>query len=601
MNVNEKSVSNILGGTKRYIIPPYQRPYTWEDENVEELINDINESLQSGKGEYFIGSLICINKGNDIFEVVDGQQRLTTLTLIFSQLARYLGKDSGALKEFYMREDPLDEDATPTPVIDVRKKERWIYTDILAWKREKLKKLTDSEKVFVNNEKSIRRCLAEILGNIIVSEKVSENMTPQLTDALEISREEKDAKNQKQEEQIKAAKKFAAYIRDKVNVVLIEVDGRENAFRLFNVLNSRGTPLNDADLIKSKLLELSSGDPVGSERIEDDWLKMEECAGERDLNTFLLMNQISEKEDRDRVAPKNYPYYEKMLKEQFANTPIKMTARLLKSATNYQNLMDNQELVEETSKNTQTGIETRRIIAHLHRLNYPKEWLPAFLAFLNRFGTQGIDKSDFPQFAKVFEKVYMHRLCAGLPAGQREIPCYFAVEAINTGKTFVQLLSAIQDQSENKEFMIALDNREFYDQSRPRVVNLVKCILLRLEDSRGDGSVEKIYTTKQVSVEHIMPKSRVNCYWKKKFTEEQHTEWLHRLGNLTLLLQGKNSKARDLAFGKKKAAYMDKKKAPLKITEEVCQETDWSMDALQARHDKLKQELIALWGIDGGS
>ncbi len=79
LRAKECKVQDILTENKKYIIPSYQRPYSWTVDNAEQLIDDIYESSQSEEREYFIGSMICINKGQNQYEVVDGQQRLTTL------------------------------------------------------------------------------------------------------------------------------------------------------------------------------------------------------------------------------------------------------------------------------------------------------------------------------------------------------------------------------------------------------------------------------------------------------------------------------------------------------------------------------------------
>ena len=97
MEAKECKVQDILTENKKFIIPSYQRPYSWTVDNAEQLIDDIYKSSQSEENEYFIGSMICINKGQNQYEVVDGQQRLTTL-----------GNDSNLLIVFYVQIMPDD-------------------------------------------------------------------------------------------------------------------------------------------------------------------------------------------------------------------------------------------------------------------------------------------------------------------------------------------------------------------------------------------------------------------------------------------------------------------------------------------------------------
>ena len=87
MEAKECKIKDILTTEDRkYVIPAYQRPSSWSQDHAEQLIADIYQSFQSDEKEYFIGSMICISKDKNVYEVVDGQQRITTLTLILSQL-----------------------------------------------------------------------------------------------------------------------------------------------------------------------------------------------------------------------------------------------------------------------------------------------------------------------------------------------------------------------------------------------------------------------------------------------------------------------------------------------------------------------------------
>ena len=87
MEATERTVSQILTEQIQYKIPAYQRPYSWEKGNVEQLLNDVWEAFAANDEEYFIGSLITIEREKGrLYDVVDGQQRLTTLNLIFSRL-----------------------------------------------------------------------------------------------------------------------------------------------------------------------------------------------------------------------------------------------------------------------------------------------------------------------------------------------------------------------------------------------------------------------------------------------------------------------------------------------------------------------------------
>ena len=106
MEAKESKIIDILTENKKYIIPPYQRPYSWNKEHTEDLLEDIYSSFVSDNKEYFIGTLICIDSNdNYVYEVVDGKQRLTTLSLIFAKM-----KDMISISKYEDKLEKKEED-----------------------------------------------------------------------------------------------------------------------------------------------------------------------------------------------------------------------------------------------------------------------------------------------------------------------------------------------------------------------------------------------------------------------------------------------------------------------------------------------------------
>jgi hypothetical protein len=109
MKADERNIGNVLTQQICYEIPPYQRPYSWNTENVQQLLEDVWEAYNGNDPEYFIGSLITIEKQKDLrYEVVDGQQRLTTLNLIFARLQDHVA-EAGAKAALEKRILPRNE------------------------------------------------------------------------------------------------------------------------------------------------------------------------------------------------------------------------------------------------------------------------------------------------------------------------------------------------------------------------------------------------------------------------------------------------------------------------------------------------------------
>ncbi|HFK3464704.1 TPA: DUF262 domain-containing protein [Escherichia coli] len=548
MEAKECKVQDILTENKKFIIPSYQRPYSWTVDNAEQLIDDIYKSSQSEENEYFIGSMICINKGQNQYEVVDGQQRLTTLSIIVSELKKII-PIQGIKDDLQKRVLPIDvySDETDEPRLIVRKKEYDLYKYYILQdsKDYKSEKPSDTELVFISNAETIRDYL------------------------LRLSVDE--------------LKLLAKYILQNVYIVFVQTDDFASSFRLFNVLNSRGLPLSNADLLKNALFESASTHNKKSEQIESAWSQIEDMVGVRRLDKFLTLHKLSEKKDRDRVLQKGFEAFIENLQQQFDGDAIAMSLMLVNSAKNYTKILEND--FEHPS--------IRRKIASLSNLGVD-EWIPPVMAFMNRMArTEDFNLDDFSQFITAFEKVYMHGWLKKQIKSQREMVCYSALVAINNDMPFDSVINQINQHADNSGFIAALDE-DLYE-PRPNQVNLIKAILLRLDMEQQDESVIKTYTGR-ITIEHILPQALVNEYWINRFQPQEHVYWLHKIGNLTLISGSKNSEAQHYDFIKKKSIYEKlNSKSSFDLTKDVCNSSEWGLAELKMRHEKMKTQLKKLW------
>lgn len=550
MEAKECKVQDILTENKKYIIPPYQRPYSWSADNAEQLINDIYQSYLSDENEYFIGSMICINKGYNTFEVVDGQQRLTTLSLIVSELKKLIDFQ-GVKDDLQKRILPIDvySDETDEPRLVVRSKEHDLYKFyILQDKKEyKPEKPSDTEQLFIDNACAVRNFLSD-------------------------------------KEQIDL-KKIAKYILHNVFIVFVQTDDFASSFRLFNVLNNRGLPLSNADLLKNTLFESAASMKKDSSQIESSWSQIEDMVGVNKLDKFLTLHKLSEKKDRDRVLQKGLDSFIESLQTDFSDDAVDMALMLVNSAKNYT------RLAEIDFEN----LSLKRRIASLTNLA-TDEWIPPVMAFMNRMTRkQDLTWTEFDEFVSAFEKVYMHGRIKNLVKSQREMVCYSALVAINNGGAFSEIIKHVNQHADNEGFIESLDE-DLYE-PRPNQVNLIKSILLRLDLEQQDESVIKTYTGR-ITIEHILPQKLANEYWNTRFSNEEHAVWLHKLGNLTLISGTKNSEAQNSDFDRKKDIYEKlNNKSSFDLTKDICKVPEWDISALKERHENLKNSLINLWFV----
>jgi Uncharacterized conserved protein len=548
MEAKECKVQDILTENKKFIIPSYQRPYSWTIDNAEQLIDDIYESSQSNESEYFIGSMICINKGQNQYEVVDGQQRLTTLSIIVSELKKLI-TIQGIKDDLQKRVLPIDvySDEADEPRLIVRKKEYDLYKyyilqDLKDYKPEKP---SDTDLVFISNSEAVRNYLSKLTDDTL--------------------------------------KTLAKYILQNVYIVFVQTDDFSSSFRLFNVLNSRGLPLSNADLLKNALFESASLHNKKPEQIDSAWSQIEDMVGVSRLDKFLTLHKLSEKKDRDRVLQKGFESFIENLQDQFDGDAIAMSLMLVSSSKHYAKILEND--FEHPS--------IRRKIASLSNLGVD-EWIPPVMAFMNRMARScDFTMDDFSQFITSFEKVYMHGWLKKQIKSQREMVCYSALVAINNHMNLSSIINQIIQHADNTGFINALDD-DLYE-PRPNQVNLIKAILLRLDMEQQDESVIKTYTGR-ITIEHILPQSLVNDYWLHRFEPHEHANWLHKIGNLTLISGTKNSEAQHSDFIKKKAIYEKlNSKSSFDLTKDVCKSEQWSIVELRIRHESMKSQLKKLW------
>ncbi len=553
MKAEEKTINDILSN-KKYIIPSYQRPYSWNSDNALQLIDDIYTSFKEGTKEYFIGSLICIAKVADTYEVVDGQQRLTTIGIILAALKNQISKpdiENDLQQKIILKDIYGQDNAQEEPRLRVRSNEYDLYTKyILQGNRSFIpSNPTYTERLFLDNFEKLQDYLIDLNNNDELC-------------------------------------KLAGYILHKVLVVSVTTDSFTSSYRLFNVLNTRGLSLSQADLLKNRLFEISAEKGFNQQRIETYWDEIENLVGIENMDKFLITHTISQKINRNKAVPvfKLAEDFYKLIKDKYNNDAEKFILELKKSAENFEN-------IKEINFNN----SLRKIFRCL--VYIPDEWIPPVLSFLNKLNDNNtkLTKNDFDTFICYFEKVYMHRWFTKQVKSQREVVCYAAIADINNNKTIEEIIQTIVHYKDNDGLINYLNSDVYIPRSNR--MNLIKYVLFRIEESLQDESVTKNYHG-TITIEHILPQTMTDAYWKARFSNDDHATWINKIGNLTLLSGSKNSKAQNSAFDKKYDIYnASNNRVSFDLTKDVLNYTDWDLEALQKRNQKLIDISKNIWFV----
>ncbi len=218
----------------RLTVPAYQRSFAWEDEHVEELLNDLSRAIEANDAEYFLGSIVVSNEGTAGPEIVDGQQRLATVTILLAAIRDYFHSENESARVSGIENRYLFS-------INLRTEERhprlrlndldnhFFESRILAQPSDSSRKLAataKSHKLLANAAEIARKHVATIVGS-----------TTSPHDAL---------------------LDWVEYIHDSVKVVWFQVPDHANAFMIFETLNDRGLDLAISDLLKNYLFHLAA-------------------------------------------------------------------------------------------------------------------------------------------------------------------------------------------------------------------------------------------------------------------------------------------------------------------------------------------------------
>lgn len=557
LEASEKALRKIFCADYDFLIPDYQRPYAWGTAQAAELLDDLSSALDRDEGEpYFLGSIVLI-KQPDVprAEVVDGQQRLTTLTILFAVLA-HLAADAETARE--LRELILEPGKKllgleAKPRLELRPKDAGFFRKYVqsSDRLDDLLALNDNE-LDSDAQRAIQANTALILEKL-------DGWTPERRLAL------------------------GQLLLQRTYLVVVSTADLASAYRIFNVLNTRGLDLSPADVFKSQVIGA-----IGENERDDyarKWEDAEDDLGRADFaDLFGYIRMIFSKQRAKEGLLKEFP--EQVLTRFRPGGGMRsfVDDELVPYARAYCEIRDASYGLAQTGGD---GINAwfRRLV----RLDN-SDWWPAALWAMR------YHRGD-PEFLDGFLR-RLERLAASMLI--RRI--YTTPRVERYSKLLTELgdgcgldASAFDlDAGEIAETVALLDG-DLYLATRVR-----KYVLLRLDEvlAAADGPV---FQHKLITIEHVLPQNpEPGSEWCGKFTSVQRAEWTHRLANLVLLNRTKNPEAARFGFGRKKEKYFSGPNGvtTFALTVQVLGTDDWTPDILKGRQIDLLNRLMAEWHLD---
>lgn len=559
MKATEAKLLEFLKKSSQFIIPIYQRIYSWKEKECQQLWDDI---LSSGENDdinaHFIGSVVYVEKGlysvssQNPLLVIDGQQRLTTITLLIAALAEMIGDQEliddfsrNKLKGYYLT-NPLESDEK-------------FYKLVLSQTDDKSLKaiIKGTEQP---NDKSIR-----VVNNF----EFFKSQLAKLDD-------------------LKPVCKGLA----KLMIVDISLDReRDNPQLIFESMNSTGKELSQADLIRNYIL-MGQEPTVQKNLYEQYWRPMELAFGQQAYSDYFDNFMRHFLTVKTREIPKVNEVYEAFkqysMRSSVANQDIE---HLVKEIKNYAIYFCALALGKEQDE--QLNLAFKDIRELKVEVAYP-----LLLELYSDYSNNLLSRSDFLSAVSIIESYVFRRAICEIPTNSMNKTFSRAGMVLKKDryleslKAYFLLLPSYRRFPSDDEFWQKIQIKDIYNFRNKSYW------LRRMENfERKERILVKEYT-----IEHIMPQvdnklDKVPNVWQAELGNEWQDVWkkyLHTIGNLTLTAY--NSEYSNNSFKAKCDHEFGFKFSPLKLNEGIALETRWNEEAIKKRAKKLADKAVRVWG-----
>lgn len=565
-----------------YQIPDYQRPYQWTEKNCTKLLDDLFSSYEYYKGSgYFCGSLVLIVINTDsetnaeTYDIVDGQQRLSTFILLAKVLATL-----------------YDKDLEPTSRELLEKS----LGDIDGEKRERL----HFNAMGLNAKDDFVYALEHF--NDSQASKNKNNKNNYLKNAICL-------KNYLKEKEIEDINDFIKWLYFKVVFIKTTCPNVSMALRIFSVLNARGLPLHAIDVFKVELLK-KLANKKDQEEFVSRWSALhQKCSGNE--------SKFPKRKENKR---------EKNATETLFSWYLTYLNPVTSGKSMEERLADQFERLNKPPLEYFKGVEDFynaycKVLEmqdwHAHLLSYLASdfWRIILCAsLLHRYSDQ-----DIEALKELLVKFYYQNWVATREEPKKQTDCNI-IKALKEKKSVESIASIVKEYLDyhkiTQDFKKNLQDSELYEQHKKSSKNSwLRPILILVEYSMSDDPRPKRIQMNDFHVEHILPQQPgSSSQWVEDFSEEERGLYTHSLANLTLLGGTKNAQASNLDFKEKKEIYMgnavklgkDKRgreqtfkvMTRYKMTIDIATNyTEWTPTSLEKRKEELIQKIESVLAL----
>lgn len=555
IEVNKQSVKQLLetGKEKKFVIPEYQRPYAWSDEQIQTLFDDLAEYTGNNtESTYFLGTIVAYENENGEQEIIDGQQRITSLFLL--------------LRAIYTKLSSMTE----TP----ESKNFKSQIESAIWEQDELTAAVDYQKTLI---------FSRVMGD--EGNKTFSNIL--INGEAAVSADDNYSKNyllfQELIEKYATAEPelFYWFIRNILNKAIllpITADSQDTALTIFSTLNDRGLALSDADIFKAKIYNHLPSDKK-TDFIEA-WQKLDEDATNvnesvQRLFYYYMFYLRALENDRNTTTPGARKYYSK---NNFEKLYADNVMSDLSTIVNLWLVVNNRTALAD--EQWSSNVEIQQVLDGL--TSYPNEFwkYPVVIYYLKYHQSQDFE-GEFLRFLK--------RLLSVLSAR------YIVTPTINAVKRGILNLNAEIINSPTPKFDFnEIDEKELKEKIKNAHRNTVRMILKILAYQHQDTLLPEKW-----EIEHILPQKWQTSYFHSTYRDKEVKELVEHIGNKIPFEKKLNIIASNGYFQKKQESYAQSKVGILLELSEA--NNDWGLDEIRERDIRISDELVELlkeWGLN---
>jgi hypothetical protein len=543
LRAQESTLADLLCSGMEMAMPPYQRSYSWESNEAQALLSDLQDVSESQE-KHFIGAIVLVKEAGR-YLIVDGQQRLTTLTILLSVL-RDMEPDQARKDEIHSLIADTEAGAAPLWRISLNHIDGPYLREAIQTPGASLR--SDVEPNDSESQRRMKRNLQNFINTV-------RDMSPA------------------------AQRELAETIRNRILLVKVVVEDWDGGYNVFRVLNTRGKSPNTHDIIKTDLLENANLTPEEANQFSREWSEHESRLGGSGFDD--LLNQISTL--YARKAKKGASEFRKAVINKTSGGARQFLSKELPAYVDaYVTISTGQGTFGNMTAQVNECLNHLRLIDH-------QLWRAPALKFL-------VNHNGSPENAFIFFR-NLERFAFG------------AMMAITDQRSRQRRYQKIADNADNIRNLFAEngplalsreERREISNRLRSRfgAFSQRRAIALRMNAEIESGKA--LGPGDGATVEHVLPKNLPEeSPWKNAWPNTAvHRDLVDTIGNFALLSSATNQKADNLSFAEKRDLYFAEGDPEFALTRDIKEKVAWTPEVTRKRTEHLSTIMENAWQLD---